>query len=138
MAISTKDIKVQENPDGFGSESLPARKSVGRPKGSKNATTLLKEAAVERSEAKLAKNLNKIVDVVVQQAKDGDLVAAKMVWETFFKKASQSENDRKGFGGITINVSGGSTSERAKNITIEGTSSEEARSADGTEYLDVD
>tara|TARA_B110000196_G_C20931349_1_gene560089 strand:- start:5 stop:247 length:243 start_codon:yes stop_codon:yes gene_type:complete len=70
---------------------------------------------VDKSEKLILKDLHKVVSVVVEQAKEGDLVAAKMVWETFFKKAANIDDVQKGTGGITINV----TSTEQKNITIE-------------------
>jgi hypothetical protein len=51
----------------------------GRPKGTKNATTIFKEAVLQGAEEVFLENIEKITQVVCQKAVEGDLTAAKMV-----------------------------------------------------------
>jgi hypothetical protein len=52
---------------------------AGRPKGAKNAVTILKEAVLQGAEDVFLANIEKITTVVCKKAVEGDLTAAKMV-----------------------------------------------------------
>lgn len=68
----------------------------GRPKGSKNRITLLKQEMEEGfrdgSQAKVASILNKVLDM----AMDGNVQAMKWVWDAHISKASHSEDKTAG------------------------------------------
>lgn len=68
----------------------------GRPKGSKNRITLLKQHMEEgfrdASQAKVAAILNKILD----EALDGNMAAMKMVWDAHISKATHQEDKTAG------------------------------------------
>jgi hypothetical protein len=51
----------------------------GRPLGSKNKLTLVQEAIRQESEHLLIKHLPDVIKVVIDQAKQGNMVAAKML-----------------------------------------------------------
>lgn len=51
----------------------------GRPKGGKNRATLLQEAVRQNSEALIIRHLPKIVEEVCKQAREGNMIAAKMI-----------------------------------------------------------
>ena len=51
----------------------------GRTKGSKNNTTLLKEAVKQGAEDLMIRELPRIIEVVLKKAQEGDLTAAKMI-----------------------------------------------------------
>lgn len=68
----------------------------GRPKGSKNRITVLKqmmeEGFREANQAKVAAVLNKILD----EALDGDRACMKMVWDAHVSKAAHAEDKTAG------------------------------------------
>lgn len=78
----------------------------GRPPGSKNKTSIVKEALLERSGDLMVQNLEKVVSVVIQKAEEGDLTAAKMILDRLIpvKKAVEFNTDKLGKGGIVINI----------------------------------
>lgn len=71
------------------------KSKMGRPKGAKGAKTILRELLVAKSESRLLKDLHKVVDVVVQKATEGDLVAAKMIFDRFFPVVKQQDGSGK-------------------------------------------
>ena len=80
----------------------------GRPKGSKNRLTLLREAVLADAEEIVLENWEKIVRVTVQLAEAGDTTALKILWDRMIpsRKAVDNDNaDRKDFG-IKIIVQG--------------------------------
>lgn len=77
----------------------------GRPPGSRNKTTLFKEAMREGFENKLEKDGMRVFDAVVQKAIEGDMAAAKMIMDRVVPVQEQSSGV-KGAGNIVINVSG--------------------------------
>lgn len=91
-----------------------AKRGRGRPKGSKNAATVLKEALIEKSEGIIIKEFPKVVKAVVKKAQDGDMSAAKLLFDRIIpaRKAVEHTNvDHKG-GGINIIVQGMATIEQ--------------------------
>ena len=57
----------------------PALNPKGRPKGSKNTLTQLQNELVKSFSGELEKEFEAIVRKVIRKAKDGDMVAAKML-----------------------------------------------------------
>ncbi len=76
----------------------------GRPKGSKSKTTIVSEALRTKSVDIMMKELPKIVEVVVEQARAGNLVAAKMIMDRAIplRKAEDGAGGDVGIGGINI------------------------------------
>lgn len=52
---------------------------LGRPKGSKNKTTILREAMQQKADRMLSKEVPQVLAVVIRAAKGGDMSAAKMI-----------------------------------------------------------
>ena len=53
--------------------------SAGRPKGSKNKTTLFKEVIKDGFEEKMLSDGMAVIEAVIAKAKEGDLTAAKLL-----------------------------------------------------------
>lgn len=78
----------------------------GRPKGAKGATTIFKEALVQGAEDIMVKQIKKITQVVCEKAAEGDMTAAKMVFDRLLpttKAIDIKDLGSKGMG-ITINI----------------------------------
>lgn len=89
--------------------SFPKGKSGnprGRPKGSKNSTTILKEALKQDFDKALQKDFSKIMKAIVDKAKEGDMVAAKMILDRVVPVTKAIDFGAKGGEnlGITIKV----------------------------------
>jgi len=69
---------------------------MGRPKGSKNVVTLYKLMAEEAFRARNQDRINAVLDMIVDQALDGDKAAQKLVWEGCVSKASVAEDKSVG------------------------------------------
>ena len=97
----------------------------GRPKGSKNSITLLKEAIISKSEDQILKHFPKIVEAVCVRAAKGDMVAARLVFDRILpsKKAIEHRDYTKSGGGIKIIVQGMEL--KAKEEVIDGEFTEE-------------
>ena len=52
---------------------------LGRPKGSKNKSTILREAMLTKTDRMLSREVPKVLDVVIKAAVAGDMAAAKMI-----------------------------------------------------------
>jgi len=63
----------------------------GRPKGSKNKITLLKLMAEEASREKNAHKAQQVLDLIYEQALDGDKASQKLVWQAHISGASADE-----------------------------------------------
>ena len=75
----------------------------GRAKGSKNKVTLLREAVKQGAEDLMIKELPKIIEVVIKQAQEGDLTAAKMILDrTIPVIKAYDERPNVPHGGINI------------------------------------
>ena len=91
------------------SEIIPTRRGPGRPKGSKNKKTLLREELYslyfKESEALIVSELKGIVKALVKKAKEGDVQAAKILLDRCIpaRKAVTHSHDTKDIN-ITINV----------------------------------
>jgi len=73
---------------------------LGRPKGSKNKENLLKEVIQSNAQDLMLSNIERIVDVVCEKAREGDLTAAKMIMDRVVP--SEQANENRKFGGVNI------------------------------------
>lgn len=79
--------------------------SKGRKKGSKNRSTILREAMAEKTSVMLSKKTPKVLKVVLEAAMGGDLQAAKMVLDRTIpiRKADDGVDGEKPAVSVTIN-----------------------------------
>ena len=68
----------------------------GRPKGSKNKITLLRMSAEQAWRERNQDRLDTILDLILQDALDGDKAARKMVFESIVSKANVAEDKSAG------------------------------------------
>jgi len=78
----------------------------GREKGSKNKSTLLREALKNDFEEQLKKDFVRVVRAVIDKAVDGDMTAAKLLLD---RAVPITDNNKKqtiplGEGGLVINI----------------------------------
>lgn len=105
--------------------------SHGRPVGSKNRVTILKEAIKNDSEEVILKHFPKIVDAVCKKAEKGDLRAAKLLFDRILPaKKVVDDRDEDQFQGlrsleITINTTHGHTKVHTVDEPIENVEYEE-------------
>ena len=85
----------------------------GRPKGAKNKSNLLKEVIQSNAQNLMLTNIERIVDVVCEKAREGDLTAAKMIMDRVVPIEQGNENKR--LGGINIVIG-----ELKSPVSIEG------------------
>jgi len=81
---------------------------AGRPKGSKNKVTLLKEAVLASSEELVLHNWVKLVQKTIDLAEEGDTTALKILWDRVIpsKRAIDTTAEGRDKHSITINISG--------------------------------
>lgn len=90
----------------------------GRPKGVKNKTTLFKEAMNQGFEALLEKEGKKVFEAVVKKAIEGDMSAAKLIFDRILPTAKAIDLDDLSRGkGISISINVGSL-EEAREVQI--------------------
>lgn len=78
---------------------------AGRTKGTLNKATLVKQAVQAEAEGILLKNAAKVIEVVVQQAKDGCRASQKLIWDSLIaKRGHQEEEKEHGPPVIKINI----------------------------------
>ncbi len=85
------------------------RRKGGRPKGSKNALTLLREAILEKSEKTILDHFPKIVEAVCREAEKGNVQAAKLIMDRLIPARKAVEHVRgedSPSGGINIVIRG--------------------------------
>lgn len=68
----------------------------GRPKGSKNRITLLKMQTEEAWRDRNAARLDTVLDMILQDALDGDKGARKMIFDAVISKANVPEDKAAG------------------------------------------
>lgn len=68
----------------------------GRPKGSKNRITVLKMATEEAWRDRNQKTLDLVLDMILQDALDGDKGARKMIFDAVISKANVPEDKSAG------------------------------------------
>lgn len=81
--------------------------TAGRPKGAKNKTTIFKEVMKVGFEDILLVEGMKVVQVVIDRAKEGDMSAAKMLLDRILpvtKAVDINANDIAKSGGVTIHI----------------------------------
>ena len=74
---------------------------VGRPQGSKNKATILREMLDEVALGEVAKEYVEVIEAMIREAKAGNVAAAKLIKE--IADIAASEDQRKG-GGKTVQV----------------------------------
>lgn len=100
---------------------------AGKPKGIKNRATLVQEAIKQQAEDLLIRYLPDVVEEVIQQARKGNMVAAKMLLDRAIpvKRAVEISNkDGKDFG-VKIII---------ESLVTHETKSEEEEEAEDAEY----
>ena len=79
----------------------------GRPKGSKNKTTLIKRAIEADVVGEISDDVKAVARKAIEMAMDGDTAMIKLVWDTFMSKAKiEDKTEGKGSGGINIVIKG--------------------------------
>jgi hypothetical protein len=68
----------------------------GRPKGSKNKITLLKMSAEEAWRERNMHRLDTVLDMILQDALDGDKASRKMIFDAVISKAQVAEEKGAG------------------------------------------
>ena len=92
----------------------------GRPKGSKNKSTLLREAMEQKVDRKLSREIPQVLDVVIRAAKGGDMSAAKMLLDRAVPVQKATDGTDKGPAtGITIRIENLTAPQRDEKV-IEG------------------
>ena len=88
----------------------------GRPKGSKNKSTILREAMENKTDRMLSREVPRVLKVVIDAAIKGDMSAAKMILDRAVpvKKAGDG-TDQAFAGGINITI---------KNLTADSMNTE--------------
>ena len=77
----------------------------GRPKGSKNKLSLLREAVLESAEDIVLRNFEDIVQSTVELAKQGDATALKIVWDRIIPAKRTVEDKVEGEDKMNISIS---------------------------------
>ena len=80
---------------------------AGRPKGSKNRLTQMQNELIEQFAGEMNKEFKQILKTIVQEAKNGDMAAARLLMDRAIpaRKAVEHYGANES-GGIVINVSG--------------------------------
>ena len=92
MAQKDEEIKPGQFPKG--KSGNPA----GRPKGAKNKATLVKQAVAAEAEGVILDNLSEVLMAVIEKAKGGDMVAAKLILDRGLPLKKEGVIDPKQFG----------------------------------------
>ena len=95
MAEEAKSGQLIRNADGQfvkGKSGNPA----GRPKGSKNRITVYKLTTEEAWRERNQQRIDAVLDMILDDALDGDKAARKMVWDSSISKANVSEDKAAG------------------------------------------
>lgn len=77
-------------------------KTIGRPKGAKNKSTLFKEIIAANVEQIAGKEFEKVVSKTFEMAQDGDTTCMKILWDKFY--ASQKAIDGESGGVPLVNI----------------------------------
>lgn len=85
----------------------PSLNPAGRPKGSKNPLTTMQNNLIEEFAGELKKDFKSIIRKVVKEAKNGDMVAAKMLLDRAIpaRKAVEHYGAGETMGGVNIIIS---------------------------------
>lgn len=98
-----KDLEPVQASEGTGQEITPKKR--GRPPGAKNKNTIFKELMQDEFRTLATTEVPKVLGVLFEKAKEGDISAIKMVMDRIVPvhKATDSEALSKS-GGLTVNV----------------------------------
>jgi hypothetical protein len=116
--------------DGRVTRTIKKKKGPGRPFGSVNKETLLRQALAEKSEGVILRHFPKIVKAVCDRAEKGDMRAAKMIMDRIIpvRRATDQDGERENKG-ITIVVQAATKiaalSEKVIEVTTEKLNGEE-------------
>lgn len=94
MADVTQGVMVR-NSDGQYIEGTSGN-PLGRPKGSKNRITLLKMATEEAWRDRNQGRLDEVLDMILQDALEGDKGARKLIFDAVISKANVQEDKAAG------------------------------------------
>ena len=85
----------------------PSLNPQGRPKGTKNKLTLLQNELIDQFAGEMNKEFKAIIRKIVQEAKGGDMTAARLLLERAIpaRKAVEHYGAQEA-GGIIINIKG--------------------------------
>lgn len=92
MAFEGKLVRTAEGQFIEGTSGNP----LGRPKGSKNRITLLKMQSEEAWRERNSQRLDLLLDMILQDALDGDKGARKMIFDAIVSKANVQEDKAAG------------------------------------------
>ncbi len=105
MVVKSKDVVPKQS-------DIPKKRGhnlKGRIKGVKNKSTIFKEVMRDGFEARMKKDFKKVVDVVLDKAMEGDMVAAKMLFDRVIPQTKSIDlDDLEKSKGLSINISIGS------------------------------
>ena len=87
--------ELVRNADGQFVEGISGN-PLGRPKGSKNRITLLKMQTEEAWRDRNMERLDIVLDLILQDALDGDKAARKMIFDAVISKANVQEDKSAG------------------------------------------
>ena len=131
LPVPASSLRLRSDRNGS-NMTKPTGKPRGRPPGSKNASTLLREGALKELKGKwsdiLAKDTEKVLRAVVQRALDGDMTAAKMVLDRTIPAEKGDGGGERQRPSINIVIEGTAPPALTKGVTIEETSNEQAGS----------
>jgi hypothetical protein len=93
--MTAKEGQLVRNAEGQFVEGVSGN-PLGRPKGSKNRITLLKMQTEEAWRARNQNRLDTVLDLILQDALDGDKGARKMIFDAIISKANVQEDKAAG------------------------------------------
>lgn len=125
MDKSDKPKQVAVKRDKKGRIAKGSQPAKGRPPGSKNSTTIFKEAIKQGFEETLQKDFQAVLNAVVKEAKKGNMQAAKILLDRAVPVTKAVEIDHKGQGAGQIIINVGSLEQDDKTKLIEATIVEE-------------
>lgn len=97
-SLSKYDAATNKNPD--------KRNKGGRPKGSKNKSTILAEAIKGDFERSLKANFREVMKALLDEAKNGNIAAIKLLFDKVVPNAGMDkENVKKGDFSVNIVIS---------------------------------
>ena len=120
------DDEITDNRDEKGKFISGNKAGPGRPKGSKNVTTLVNEAINNKCAPMLAKHVPKVLKVVINQAEEGCRKSQKMVLDRVVPIQKAADPDQfDADNTITINVGLLTRRDEEDKDVIEGSFKEE-------------
>jgi hypothetical protein len=93
----------------------------GRPKGSKNKSTILREAMESKTDRMLSREVPKVLKVVIDAAIKGDMSAAKMILDRAVPVIKAGDGNESALGGgINITIKNLTADHGKTETVIEG------------------